>query len=87
MLVPREKCDQWSLLLQAVPIQSVAAGVGAAEGVVMEIIITFALVYSLYATAADPNKGSLGTTAPIAIGLIVGKKKTFSQRARSQVGL
>ncbi|XP_060172845.1 aquaporin TIP2-1-like [Lycium barbarum] len=56
----------------AVPIHSVAAGVGAAEGVVMEIIITFALVYTVYATAADPKKGSLGIIAPIAIGFIVG---------------
>ncbi|KAJ8539293.1 hypothetical protein K7X08_013545 [Anisodus acutangulus] len=56
----------------AVPIHSVAAGVGAAEGVVMEIIITFALVYTVYATAADPKKGSLGTIAPMAIGFIVG---------------
>lgn len=56
----------------AVPIHGVAAGVGATEGVVMEIIITFALVYTVYATAADPKKGSLGTIAPIAIGFIVG---------------
>lgn len=56
----------------AVPIHGVAAGVGAAEGVVMEIIVTFALVYTVYATAADPKKGSLGTIAPIAIGFIVG---------------
>lgn len=38
----------------------------------MEIIITFALVYTVYATAVDPKKGSLGTIAPIAIGFIVG---------------
>lgn len=38
----------------------------------MEIITTFALVYTVYATAADPKKGSLGTIAPIAIGFIVG---------------
>ncbi|XP_062153982.1 aquaporin TIP2-1 [Alnus glutinosa] len=56
----------------AIPTHSVAAGVGAIEGVVMEIIITFALVYTVYATAADPKKGSLGTIAPIAIGFIVG---------------
>lgn len=42
------------------------------EGVVMEIIITFALVYTVYATAADPKKGALGTIAPMAIGFIVG---------------
>ena len=56
----------------AVPTHGLAKGVGAAEGVVMEIIITFALVYTVYATAADPKKGSLGTIAPIAIGFIVG---------------
>ncbi|XP_052180675.1 aquaporin TIP2-1 [Diospyros lotus] len=56
----------------AIPIHSLAAGVGAVEGVVMEIVITFALVYTVYATAADPKKGSLGTIAPIAIGFIVG---------------
>lgn len=58
--------------MQAVPIHGVAAGVGAVQGVVFEIIITFALVYTVYATAADPKKGSLGTIAPIAIGFIVG---------------
>ncbi|KAF5198618.1 Aquaporin tip2-3 [Thalictrum thalictroides] len=56
----------------AVPTHGVSAGVSAAGGVVMEIIITFALVYTVYATAADPKKGSLGTIAPIAIGFIVG---------------
>ena len=54
------------------PPHTVAAGMSALEGVVMEIVITFALVYTVYATAADPKKGSLGTIAPIAIGFIVG---------------
>ncbi|KAK4389504.1 putative aquaporin TIP-type [Sesamum angolense] len=67
-----------SLLLQfvtgglAVPTHGVASGMSAIEGVVMEIIITFGLVYTVYATAADPKKGSLGIIAPIAIGFIVG---------------
>ncbi|KAJ6835522.1 putative aquaporin TIP2-1 [Iris pallida] len=56
----------------AVPTHGVAAGMTGLEGVVMEIVITFALVYTVYATAADPKKGSLGTIAPIAIGFIVG---------------
>ncbi|KAJ4746742.1 Aquaporin TIP2-2 [Rhynchospora pubera] len=55
----------------AIPTHGVAAG-SEIKGVVMEIIITFALVYTVYATAADPKKGSLGTIAPIAIGFIVG---------------
>eukprot|EP00253_Pinus_taeda_P008607 PITA_08607 len=54
------------------PIHSVASGMSTGEGVVMEIVITFALVYTVYATAADPKKGDLGTIAPIAIGFIVG---------------
>jgi|UniRef100_A0ACD5Z2V9 aquaporin TIP len=57
---------------KAIPTHAVAAGMNEFEGVVMEIIITFALVYTVYATAADPKKGSLGTIAPIAIGFIVG---------------
>ncbi|RRT64863.1 hypothetical protein B296_00040162, partial [Ensete ventricosum] len=56
----------------AVPTHGVAAGMTELEGVVMEVVITFALVYTVYATAADPKKGSLGTVAPIAIGFIVG---------------
>ncbi|XP_047960615.1 aquaporin TIP2-1 [Salvia hispanica] len=56
----------------AIPTHGLAAGVGAVQGVVMEIIITFALVYTVFATAVDPKKGSLGTIAPIAIGFIVG---------------
>lgn len=56
----------------AVPTHGVAAGLNGIEGVVMEIVTTFALVYTVYATAADPKKGSLGTIAPMAIGFIVG---------------
>ncbi|XP_068649747.1 probable aquaporin TIP2-2 [Aristolochia californica] len=57
---------------EAIPTHGVAAGMTGLEGMVMEIIITFALVYTVYATAADPKNGSLGTIAPIAIGFIVG---------------
>ncbi|WOL06184.1 hypothetical protein Cni_G14916 [Canna indica] len=34
--------------------------------------MTFGLVYTVYTTAIDPKKGSLGTIAPVAIGFIVG---------------
>lgn len=47
-------------------------GVGVWNAVVLEIVLTFGLVYTVYATAVDPKKGSLGTIAPLAIGLIVG---------------
>ncbi|XP_065865256.1 aquaporin TIP2-1-like [Euphorbia lathyris] len=55
-----------------IPIHSVAGGVGMIEGVIMEIVITFGLVYTVFATAADPKKGCVGTIAPMAIGFIVG---------------
>nr|GMC86328.1 aquaporin TIP1-1 [Ipomoea batatas] len=48
------------------------SGVGALNALVFEIVMTFGLVYTVYATAVDPKKGSLGTIAPIAIGFIVG---------------
>ena len=49
----------------------VASGVGELRGLVMEIVLTYGLVYTVYATAIDPKRGSLGTIAPLAIGLIV----------------
>ncbi|KAI9110994.1 hypothetical protein K1719_017869 [Acacia pycnantha] len=55
-----------------IPVHGLASGVGIGEGIVFEIVATFGLVYTVYATAADPKKGPLGTIAPIAIGFIVG---------------
>ncbi|XP_058099071.1 aquaporin TIP1-2-like [Magnolia sinica] len=51
---------------------ALSSGVGVWNAVVFEIVMTFGLVYTVYATALDPKKGSLGTIAPIAIGFIVG---------------
>nr|ACU17836.1 unknown [Glycine max] len=51
---------------------SLSPGVGAANALVFEIVMTFGLVYTVYATAVDPKKGNLGIIAPIAIGFIVG---------------
>ena len=48
------------------------SGVSAWEALVLEIVMTFGLVYTVYATAVDPKKGAIGTIAPIAIGFIVG---------------
>lgn len=49
-----------------------SSGVGVWQAVVLEIVMTFGLVYTVYATAIDPKKGTLGTIGPIAIGFIVG---------------
>lgn len=57
---------------QAVPTFNLSAGEGAANALVFEIVMTFGLVYTVYATAVDPKKGNLGIIAPIAIGFIVG---------------
>lgn len=51
---------------------ALSAGVGVWNALVFEIVMTFGLVYTVYATAVDPKKGSIGTIAPIAIGFIVG---------------
>ncbi|KAH7542515.1 hypothetical protein FEM48_Zijuj02G0082100 [Ziziphus jujuba var. spinosa] len=51
---------------------SLSTGVGVWNAVVFEIVMTFGLVYTVYATAVDPKKGNIGIIAPIAIGFIVG---------------
>nr|AND01182.1 putative mitochondrial malate dehydrogenase [Linum usitatissimum] len=50
----------------------VTSGVGEVHGLILEIVLTFGLVYVVYATAIDPKRGSIGIMAPLAIGLIVG---------------
>ncbi|KAI9153593.1 hypothetical protein LWI28_013613 [Acer negundo] len=51
---------------------ALSSGVSVWNAFVFEIVMTFGLVYTVYATAIDPKKGTLGTIAPIAIGFIVG---------------
>lgn len=58
-------------LKQSIPAHGVS-GISVTEGIVMEFVITFALVYTVYATTADPKKGQIGIIAPITISFIVG---------------
>ncbi|WCJ19542.1 tonoplast intrinsic protein 2 [Euphorbia peplus] len=51
---------------------ALSTGVSSWNAVVFEIVMTFGLVYTVYATAVDPKKGNIGTVAPLAIGFIVG---------------
>ncbi|XP_044479708.1 probable aquaporin TIP1-2 [Mangifera indica] len=51
---------------------SLSSGVGVWNALVFEIVMTFGLVYTVYATAVDPKKGNIGIIAPLAIGFIVG---------------
>ncbi|KAH6760603.1 tonoplast intrinsic protein 4 [Perilla frutescens var. hirtella] len=54
------------------PIHSLASGVGAAQGVIMEIVLTFSLLFTVYATIVDPKKGNLEGLGPLLTGLVVG---------------
>lgn len=38
----------------------------------MEAILTFTLLFTVYATILDPKKGSLGGLGPLLTGLVVG---------------
>ncbi|CAJ1976361.1 unnamed protein product [Sphenostylis stenocarpa] len=51
---------------------SVSPGVGAFHSLLLEIALTFGLMYTVYATAIDPKRGAIGTVASLAIGLVVG---------------
>ncbi|GAB4856580.1 Aquaporin TIP1-2 [Ancistrocladus abbreviatus] len=51
---------------------SLSSGVSVWNALVFEIVMTFGLVYTVYATALDPRKADVGIIAPLAIGLIVG---------------
>ncbi|GAB4842658.1 Probable aquaporin TIP3-2 [Ancistrocladus abbreviatus] len=50
----------------------VSYGEGNVNALILEIVLTFGLAYTVYATAIDPKRGSLGTIAPLAIASIVG---------------
>ncbi|KAL3850708.1 hypothetical protein ACJIZ3_012590 [Penstemon smallii] len=51
---------------------ALSSGVTVWNALIFEIVMTFGLVYTVYATAVDPKKGDIGIIAPLAIGFIVG---------------
>ncbi|XP_008801470.1 probable aquaporin TIP4-3 [Phoenix dactylifera] len=54
------------------PIHSLAAGMVAIQGVIMEIVLTFSFLFSVYATIVDPRKGIIAGLGPLFVGLVVG---------------
>lgn len=58
--------------LQETSAFGLSSGVSVGNALVFEIVMTFGLVYTVYATAVDPKKGDIGVIAPLAIGFIVG---------------
>ncbi|XP_058199625.1 aquaporin TIP1-2-like [Rhododendron vialii] len=58
--------------VQEISAFSLSSGVTVWNALVFQMVMTFGLVYTVYATALDPKKGNVGIVAPIAIGFIVG---------------
>ncbi|CAM6092607.1 unnamed protein product [Calypogeia fissa] len=56
---------------EPVPVHGRGVGVTIIGGLVLEIVLTFALVFVVYATAVDHKKGSVGVIAPLVIGFTV----------------
>ncbi|XP_062098930.1 aquaporin TIP4-1-like [Humulus lupulus] len=54
------------------PIHSLATGVGYLQGIIWEIILTFSLLFTVYATMVDPKKGALDGLGPMLVGFVVG---------------
>ncbi|KAJ6823137.1 putative aquaporin TIP4-3 [Iris pallida] len=54
------------------PVHTLAAGMDAAQGVIMEIVLTFSLLFSVYATIVDPKTRVTGGLGPLLVGLVVG---------------
>ncbi|CAL4966197.1 unnamed protein product [Urochloa decumbens] len=55
----------------ATPVHALAAGVGALRGVLMEAVLTFSLLFAVYATVVDPRH-TVGGMGPLLVGLVVG---------------
>ncbi|KAJ6745607.1 AQUAPORIN-8 [Salix koriyanagi] len=58
----------------ATPVHTLASGMGYLQGVVWEIVLTFSLLFTVYATIVDPKKGSIDGQGPILTGFVVGSQ-------------
>ncbi|XAR70860.1 hypothetical protein NMG60_11027893 [Bertholletia excelsa] len=54
------------------PVHTLASGVDYLQGIIMEIVLTFSLLFTVYATIVDPKKGFLDGLGPLLTGLVVG---------------
>ncbi|KAL8138593.1 hypothetical protein V2J09_004594 [Rumex salicifolius] len=54
------------------PVHTLASGMGSLQGVIMEVVLTFSLLFTVYATIVDPKKGFLDGLGPLLTGLVVG---------------
>jgi aquaporin TIP len=60
------------MIHQPIPTHTLASGIGYTQGVVWEIVLTFSLLFTVYATMVDPKKGALSGLGPLLIGFVVG---------------
>lgn len=51
---------------------TLASGVDYLQGVIMEIVLTFSLLFTVYTTIVDPKRGFIGGLGPLLTGLVVG---------------
>ncbi|KAL8113539.1 aquaporin TIP4-1 [Apium graveolens] len=54
------------------PVHTLAAGMDSLQGVIMEIVLTFSLLFTVYATIVDPKNGFLCGLGPLLTGFVVG---------------
>ncbi|GAB2223273.1 hypothetical protein Droror1_Dr00017413 [Drosera rotundifolia] len=54
------------------PPHVLASGIDPLQGVLMEVVLTFSLIFTVYMTLVDPQKGSIEGHGPTLTGLVVG---------------
>ncbi|KAK9742126.1 hypothetical protein RND81_03G150000 [Saponaria officinalis] len=56
----------------ATPIHTLAKGMNPLQGILMEVVLTFSLIFTVYTTMVDPKKGPLQGQGILLVGLVVG---------------
>ncbi|MQM20592.1 hypothetical protein Taro_053616 [Colocasia esculenta] len=56
----------------ATPVHTLVAGMDAGQGLIMEVVLTFSLLFTVYATIVDPKKTITPGIGPLLVGLVVG---------------
>ncbi|KAG6531121.1 probable aquaporin TIP4-3 [Zingiber officinale] len=57
---------------QDLPMHALGSGMRPLQGLVMELLLTFSMVFTIYAVVVEPKKGVVSSVAPLLVGLIVG---------------
>ena len=47
-------------------------GIHERHALLLEVVMTFGLMYAYYATVIDPKRGHVGTIGPLAVGFLLG---------------